>query len=50
VLLLGLLSACTVGPTGPTVMVLPGVGKPFDQLSWAAGLEEAAGPWARRDV
>ena len=31
-LLLGLLSACAVVPTGPTVMVLPGVGKPFDQF------------------
>jgi Glycine-zipper domain len=30
-LLLGLLSACAVVPTGPHVMVLPNVGKPFDQ-------------------
>jgi YMGG-like Gly-zipper len=27
-----LLSACTTVPTGPNVMVLPGVGKPFDQF------------------
>jgi Glycine-zipper domain len=27
-----LLSACTTLPTGPNVMVLPGVGKPFDQF------------------
>jgi hypothetical protein len=26
------LSACAVLPTGPSVMVLPGVGKPFDQF------------------
>jgi Glycine-zipper domain len=26
------LSACTTLPTGPNVMVLPGVGKPFDQF------------------
>jgi hypothetical protein len=32
VLLLCLLSACAVVPSGPTVMVLPGVGKPFDQF------------------
>jgi outer membrane lipoprotein SlyB len=31
-LLLGLLSACAVVPTGPHVMVLPNVGKPFDQF------------------
>ena len=31
-LLLVLLSACAVVPTGPNVMVLPGVGKPFDQF------------------
>jgi Glycine-zipper domain len=30
--LIGLLSACAAVPTGPTVMVLPGVGKPFDQF------------------
>lgn len=28
----GFLSACAVVPTGPSVMVLPGVGKPFDQF------------------
>ena len=27
---LGLLSACTVLPTGPNVLVLPAVGKPLD--------------------
>ena len=27
---LGMLSACTVVPTGPSVLVLPGVGKPMD--------------------
>jgi hypothetical protein len=27
-----ILSACTTVPTGPNVMVLPGVGKPFDQF------------------
>jgi hypothetical protein len=26
------LSACTTLPTGPNAMVLPGVGKPFDQF------------------
>jgi hypothetical protein len=31
-LLPGLLSACAVVPTGPHVMVLPNVGKPFDQF------------------
>jgi hypothetical protein len=31
-LIIPLLSACTVMPTGPSVMVLPGVGKPFDQF------------------
>jgi hypothetical protein len=31
-LLMPLLSACAVTPTGPSVMVLPGVGKPFDQF------------------
>jgi hypothetical protein len=30
--LIGLLSACATVPTGPSVMVLPGVGKPFDQF------------------
>ena len=27
-----LLGACTTLPTGPNVMVLPAVGKPFDQF------------------
>jgi hypothetical protein len=27
---MGFLSACATLPSGPTVMVLPGVGKPFD--------------------
>ena len=27
---LGILSACTVLPTGPNVLVLPAVGKPLD--------------------
>jgi hypothetical protein len=31
-LIVGLLSACAAVPTGPSVMVLPGVGKPFDQF------------------
>jgi Glycine-zipper domain len=31
-LIITLLSACAVMPTGPSVMVLPGVGKPFDQF------------------
>jgi Glycine-zipper domain len=30
--MIGLLSACATVPTGPSVMVLPGVGKPFDQF------------------
>ena len=30
--LIGLLSACAAVPTGPSVMVLPGMGKPFDQF------------------
>jgi Glycine-zipper domain len=30
--IIGLLSACAAVPTGPSVMVLPGVGKPFDQF------------------
>jgi hypothetical protein len=30
--MIGLLSACAAVPTGPSVMVLPGVGKPFDQF------------------
>ena len=29
---LGLLGACTVMPTGPSVMALPGTGKTFDQF------------------
>jgi outer membrane lipoprotein SlyB len=31
-LVMGAVSACAVVPTGPNVMVLPGVGKPFDQF------------------
>ena len=30
--MIGVLSACATVPTGPSVMVLPGVGKPFDQF------------------
>ncbi len=30
--MIGLLSACAAVPTGPSVMVLPGVGKPYDQF------------------
>jgi Glycine-zipper domain len=30
--IISLLSACAAVPTGPSVMVLPGVGKPFDQF------------------
>ena len=30
--MIGLLSACAAVPTGPSVMVWPGVGKPFDQF------------------
>jgi hypothetical protein len=30
--ILPLLSACAVMPSGPSVMVLPGAGKPFDQF------------------
>jgi hypothetical protein len=30
-LILGALSACVTLPSGPRVLVLPGVGKPFDQ-------------------
>ena len=30
--MIGLLSACAAVPTGPSVMVCPGVGKPFDQF------------------
>ncbi|HXH14086.1 MAG TPA: glycine zipper family protein [Alphaproteobacteria bacterium] len=30
--IVSLLSACAAVPTGPSVMVLPGVGKPFDQF------------------
>jgi hypothetical protein len=29
---IGILGACAVVPTGPSVMVLPGMGKPFDQF------------------
>jgi outer membrane lipoprotein SlyB len=29
---MGVVSACAVVPTGPNVMVLPGIGKPFDQF------------------
>jgi hypothetical protein len=28
----GFLSACAAVPIGPSVMILPGVGKPFDQF------------------
>jgi YmgG-like glycine-zipper protein len=31
-LVLGLVSACATVPSGPSVMVLPGAGKPFDQF------------------
>jgi hypothetical protein len=31
-LILGPLSACATLPSGPRVLVLPGVGKPFDQF------------------
>ena len=30
--MLGILSACATLPLGPSVLVLPGVGKPFDQF------------------
>ena len=30
--MIGLLSACAAVPTGPSVMVFPRVGKPFDQF------------------
>src|SRR5262245_61538471 len=30
--MMAFLGACTTLPTGPNVMVLPGVGKPFDQF------------------
>jgi hypothetical protein len=30
--MIGLLSVCAAVPTGPSVMVLPGVGKPSDQF------------------
>lgn len=36
--LMGLLTACATVPTGPSVMVLPGAGKPFDLFQ----LEDAA--------
>jgi hypothetical protein len=32
ILVLGVVSACATVPTGPSVMVLPGAGKPFDQF------------------
>jgi outer membrane lipoprotein SlyB len=32
ILVLGVVSACATVPTGPSVMVLPAVGKPFDQF------------------
>jgi hypothetical protein len=32
ILVLGVVSACAAVPTGPSVMVLPGAGKPFDQF------------------
>jgi hypothetical protein len=32
ILVLGVVSACGTVPTRPSVMVLPGAGKPFDQL------------------
>jgi outer membrane lipoprotein SlyB len=31
-LVLGVVSACATMPSGPSVMVLPGAGKPFDQF------------------
>jgi hypothetical protein len=31
-LVLGMVSACATVPSGPSVMVLPGAGKPFDQF------------------
>src|SRR5437773_2663371 len=31
-LLVPLLGACVTGPAGPSVMVLPGTGKPFDEF------------------
>jgi outer membrane lipoprotein SlyB len=31
-LVLGVVSACATVPSGPSVMVLPGAGKPFDQF------------------
>src|SRR5437762_11734961 len=45
------LGACATAPIGPTVMVLPGHGKPFDQFqiddascrNWAAHQSGAAG-------
>jgi hypothetical protein len=35
---IGLLSACAVVPSGPSVMVLPGMGKPFDQFQLDDGV------------
>jgi outer membrane lipoprotein SlyB len=32
ILVLGVVSACATVPTGPSVMVLPAAGKPFDQF------------------
>src|SRR6266850_5248810 len=32
IFVLGVVSACATVPTGPSVMVLPGAGKPFDQF------------------
>jgi hypothetical protein len=32
ILVLGVVSACATVPTGPSVMVMPGAGKPFDQF------------------
>jgi hypothetical protein len=31
-LVVGMVSACASAPTGPSVMALPGSGKPFDQF------------------
>ena len=35
---LGILSACTVLPTGPNVLVLPAVGKPLDLFQAEEGM------------
>jgi hypothetical protein len=37
-LVIGVLSACAVVPSGPSVMVLPGMGKPFDQFQLDDGV------------